>query len=74
VLVEHRSGDRRLDRVMIETLRPIAAGEELSYDYGITLEHRHTARLKKLWQCLCGMPNCSGTLLKPKPRRRAAAA
>ena len=72
VLVEYEGRDRKLDRVMIETLRPIKAGEELTYDYGITLEHRHTARLKKLWQCLCGNPNCSGTLLKPKSRKRSA--
>jgi len=68
VLVEHAS-NRRLDRVMIETLRPIKAGEELTYDYGITLEYRHSPRLKKLWACRCGMKNCTGTLLKPKPRK-----
>ncbi|MDB5987384.1 MAG: protein-lysine N-methyltransferase [Nevskia sp.] len=72
VLVED-GGDPKLDRVMIETLRPITLGEELTYDYGITLEHRHTQRLKKLWQCRCGEPNCSGTLLKPKSRKRSAA-
>ena len=68
VLHEDPGSDRRLDRVMIESLRPIKAGEELTYDYGIRLEERHTPRLKKIWACLCGAPDCSGTMLKPKTR------
>lgn len=68
VLHEDPGSDRRLDRVMIESLRPIKAGEELTYDYGIRLEERHTPRLKKIWACLCGAPNCTGTMLKPKTR------
>ena len=71
LMEESASGDPRRDKVVIETLRAIRPGEELTYDYGIVLEVPHTARLKKLWRCLCGAPNCSGTLLKPK--RRAAA-
>lgn len=63
---ESASGNPRKDKVVIETLRRIKPGEELTYDYGIVLEMRHTARLKKLWKCLCGSPNCTGTLLKPK--------
>lgn len=66
VLIEHEGKDRRLDRVEIESLRPIAAGEELTYDYGITLSVPHTARMKALWACRCGAKNCSGTMLKPK--------
>lgn len=60
--------DRRRDRIFIHSLRPIAKGEELTYDYGIVLEERHTARMKKIWQCRCGAPECTGTMLKPKPR------
>jgi SET domain-containing protein len=70
LLIEARDGDPKKDRVVIETLRPVKAGEELTYDYRITLEVRHTARLKKLWACRCGAANCTGTLLKDK---RAAA-
>lgn len=70
-LKEDAGGDRRRDRVLIEAVRDIKAGEELSYDYGITLEEKHTARLKKIWACRCGAANCSGTMLKPK--RKAAA-
>lgn len=68
VVVESASGDPRRDKVMIEALRAIEVGEELTYDYGITLDVPHTARLKRLWCCLCGAPNCTGTMLKPRHR------
>ena len=68
-LVEESAiGDPRRDKVVIETIRAIKPGEELTYDYGIVLEVPHTARLKKLWRCLCGSPRCTGTLLKPKSK------
>ncbi len=65
-LIEDPKGDRKRDRVVIESLRPLKAGEELTYDYGITLPVRHTARLKQLWACRCGSPECTGTMLKSK--------
>jgi SET domain-containing protein len=68
---ESASGDPRKDKVVIESIRAIAAGEELTYDYGIVLDAPHTARLKKLWACRCGAPDCSGTLLKPKRAKRS---
>lgn len=74
VLEEHGKGNTRHDRVLIETLRPIAEGEELTYDYGITLEDRLTPRLKKIWACRCGAKTCVGTMLRPKRKRPAAAA
>ncbi len=70
---EDPGGDPRKDRVIIESLRALRAGEELTYDYGITLEERLTPRLKAIWACRCGARNCTGTLLKPKrPPRKAA--
>ena len=66
VLVEAENGDRRQDRVFIEALRDIEAGEELTYNYGIRLTVPHTAKLKKQWACRCGASSCSGTLLQPK--------
>ncbi|MBK7248312.1 MAG: SET domain-containing protein-lysine N-methyltransferase [Flavobacteriales bacterium] len=57
--------DRRKDRVIIETLRDVDEGEELSYDYGISFDVPYSARLKRIWACRCGAASCSGTLLKP---------
>ena len=72
VLCESKDGDPANDYVEIETLRPIRAGEELTYDYGIVLEVRHTRRLKEIWACRCGADRCTGTMLKPKTRRASA--
>ena len=49
-----------------KAIRAIKAGEELTYDYGITLAQRHTPRLKKIWACRCGAKACTGTMLRPK--------
>jgi uncharacterized protein len=65
-VIENKQGDKLRDRVVIETRRSIRAGEELTYDYGITLEERQTPRLKRIWQCKCGAKKCTGTMLKPK--------
>ncbi|WP_295968020.1 SET domain-containing protein-lysine N-methyltransferase [uncultured Xanthomonas sp.] len=66
VIVEAEGDDRRKDKVVIEALRDIKPGEELTYNYGITLAERHTPRLKKIWECRCGAKNCTGTMLQPK--------
>lgn len=68
---ESADGDPRHDRVLIESLRDIRAGEEISYDYGIVLSVPHSEKMKRRWPCHCGAPQCSGTLLKPKSRRTA---
>ena len=73
LLEEDAGGDPRKDRVLIETLRALRKGEELTYDYGIVLEERLTPRLKAIWACRCGAPKCSGTLLKPKRKPRPTA-
>jgi len=65
-VIENKQGDKLRDRVVIETRRAIRKGEELTYDYGITLEERQTPRLKRIWQCKCGSKKCTGTMLKPK--------
>lgn len=53
-------------RIYIEATRDIRAGEELMYDYNITLEERHTPRMKQIWACLCGARRCRGTMLARK--------
>lgn len=55
-------------RVFIRALRPIQAGEELNYDYCLTVDERYTARVKKRFACRCGAAQCRGTLLLPKRR------
>jgi SET domain-containing protein len=50
-------------RVFINTLRAIAAEEELSYDYGLVLEGRHSRKIKREYECRCGAPDCRGTML-----------
>ncbi|HZP67395.1 MAG TPA: SET domain-containing protein-lysine N-methyltransferase [Rudaea sp.] len=71
-VIEHESGDRRRDKIVIETRRAVRKGEELTYDYGIVLEERHTKRLREIWACRCGARRCTGTILKPKRARHAA--
>ena len=66
VFHEHPGDDRSKDTVWIESKRAIRPGEELSYNYGITLAEAHTPRMKKLWACKCGARNCTGTMLQPK--------
>jgi uncharacterized protein len=58
--------DEQGGRIFIKTLRKIAAGEELFYDYGLTIDERYTPSLKKQYPCMCGTRGCRGTLLAPK--------
>jgi SET domain-containing protein len=57
-------------RVYIHALRDIEAGEELNYNYALIYEERHTPALKKLFECRCGTPGCTGTMLAPKRRKK----
>jgi uncharacterized protein len=54
------------EQIFIDALRTIRPGEELAYDYKITLEERHTPAVKKRYQCLCGTHKCRGTILASK--------
>jgi SET domain-containing protein len=60
--------DERGGRVFIRALRSIAAGEELSFDYGLIIDERYTAKLKAEYACWCGADECRGTMLAPKRR------
>ncbi len=63
----HESEDLKKDRVIIEALRDIKPGEEITYDYGFEFDIPYTEELKQIWACRCGSPKCIGTMLKPKP-------
>ncbi len=60
-------------RVYIHAIGPIDAGEELNYNYALIYDERHTPALKRLFECRCGTPACSGTMLAPKRRAKKAA-
>ena len=63
------------NRVFIDALQDIAAGDELFYNYGLVIDERLTPALKAQYPCWCGHTACSGTLLAPKtPARRKAKA
>ena len=51
------------DRIFIDALRDIQAGEELFYDYALEIDEPITEESKKKFACHCGSSNCSGTML-----------
>ncbi|MCW5605543.1 MAG: SET domain-containing protein-lysine N-methyltransferase [Burkholderiales bacterium] len=53
-------------RIFIDTVRPVRAGDELTYDYNLTLEEPHTLAVKRAHPCHCGVKDCRGTLLGKK--------
>jgi SET domain-containing protein len=53
-------------RIWIETIRDVAPGEELAYDYAYELEERHTPAAKRRYPCSCGSAKCRGTILARK--------
>ena len=53
-------------RVFIKALRDLLPGEELFYNYGLTIDERYTKKLKKEYACYCGAADCRGTMLTPK--------
>lgn len=59
------------DKVFIVAMQDIAAGEELLYDYALTIDDKLTKTLKQQYACLCGASSCRGTMLDlPKPTKK----
>jgi len=57
-------------RVFIEALRDIAPGDELHYDYCLVIDEKITKKLKREYRCLCGAPQCRGTMLALKTKKK----
>ena len=53
-------------RIWIETIRRVAPGEELAYDYAYVLDERHSPAAKRRFPCSCGALTCRGTILAKK--------
>ena len=47
-------------RIWIETIRDIAVGEELAYDYAYVLEERHSPAAKRRFPCSCRAATVAG--------------
>jgi uncharacterized protein len=61
-------------RVYIHSLRDIAEGEELTYDYWYTTDESYTLDdLRRIYPCRCGSEKCLGTLARPPKRARKRA-
>jgi hypothetical protein len=60
-------------RILIRTLRAVLPGEELSIDYALAVDGRHTQPLRQRYACRCGSPDCRGTMLAKRRKRSTRA-
>lgn len=58
------------DRIFIQAIRNIQPGVELTYDYALEREGRLPAGWRERYACRCGAPNCRGTILRPRRKKR----
>ena len=61
-VIEHR-------RVFIDSLRAIAPGEELGYDYEIGRDKDDPPNVDEIYACRCGSPKCRGSMLEAAPKK-----
>jgi SET domain-containing protein len=60
-------------RIYIEARRTIRAGEELGYDYRLSVSGYVSRKMHAGYACRCGMPRCRGSMLRKKrPARKTA--
>ena len=55
------------NRIFIDAVKSIKAGEELGYDYQLTWDSNDDPDELKLYACRCGSRNCRGTMLDKLP-------
>jgi len=55
-------------RVYIEARRTIRAGEELTYDYQLSVDPRTGRKGREAYACRCGSRRCRGTMLARRTR------
>ena len=58
------------ERVFVRTLRDVAEGEELTFDYALVIDERRTKKVQMRYACYCGAPTCRGTMLDMRRRRK----
>ncbi len=58
-------------RIFIDAIKDIAVGEELTYDYRYARQGTSDREAKRLYPCFCGAATCRGTILAPRPKKRA---
>jgi hypothetical protein len=58
-------------RIWIESIRPIPAGTEITYDYQYDDDPKYTAKDYQFYACHCGAPNCRGTIVMTKRKWRS---
>ena len=57
-------------RVFIYAKKDIVPGDELTYDYSLTVDGRLSAEERAWFACRCGKRQCRGTMLNAKRKSR----
>jgi SET domain-containing protein len=60
-------------RPFVESIRVIAPGEELAYDYNLTRSPDDSPEVAKIFACRCGAATCRGTMLAPVKKKKPKA-
>ena len=56
-------------RIFIEAIRTLHPGEELAYDYRIARDADDPPDVDVVFRCLCGAPNCRGSMLEARSKK-----
>jgi hypothetical protein len=59
-------------RVFVDSIKHIAKGEELNYDYQIPRDKEDPPNVDKIYACRCGSPKCRGSMLWPPMKKKGA--